>query len=92
MATRSGMRRRSRLLPDATRRPALGPFSGDVEVEYRGRTYRGTWSVQRGVLTVTSEHDGPDSTPLRTLDPRLLAKAMLLQLVRSRLRIAPSPA
>jgi hypothetical protein len=53
---------------------------GTVTVERAGRTYSGTWRVERGLITVTTAH-GQKTTQLGDSPAEVLARIMLGELV-----------
>ena len=51
-----------------------------IEIERGGKTYRGSYRVRRGILTVTTLY-GEKSTQVGGLAPEALARIPLLELV-----------
>ena len=51
-----------------------------IAIEKDGKTYRGSYRVSRGILTVTSLY-GEKSTQVGGLAPEVLARILLLELV-----------
>ena len=59
-----------------TERP---PMRTDVECEYEGKMYRGTYEVTRGMLTVSWVYGSESATPGSR--PDVLAKLILRELI-----------
>lgn len=57
------------------------PISRDVECEYRGKRYRGTYHVSAGTLTVNSEYGSKSATP--GAGPEVLARIILREIVQA---------
>jgi len=55
------------------------PMRIDVECEYEGKTYRGTYEVTRGLLTVSWPYGSKSATP--GSKPGFLAELILRELV-----------
>jgi hypothetical protein len=57
------------------------PGSHEVECEYRGKRYRGTYQVRGGILTVASEYGSKSATPGAC--PEVLARILLREIVEA---------
>ena len=56
---------------------------GQVRIEHDGKTYRASYKVEKGILTV-SVGDRIISTPLRSMPPETLARMILREMVEDR--------
>jgi hypothetical protein len=56
------------------------PVRSDVECELDGKTYRGTYEVSRGLLTVSWAYGSKSAAPGAA--PNVLARIMLRELVQ----------
>lgn len=55
---------------------------GTIEITVEGKTYRGDWKLEKGLLTVSSFGLGSETTQLGRLEEEALARLLLSELVQ----------
>jgi len=57
------------------------PVPQKVSIEYKGKTYTGIYTVEKGVITVSNSLYGSNATQVVGSPPEVLARIMLRELV-----------